>query len=239
LATIRLRRITATIVALLALAASTAGPASATGIRVEGPRATVYQSNVKPFVGTLRDNQGNPHTTTKRTALGALVRAARAKPFPLNLGWFDNFGGGWAGFYLQSVNGVTPPTSAFWATKVDRVLTTVGAGAATVTSSDNVLVYYTTFDPATFETLPTLGIGASTYHPVVGKPLRITVNQADDLGHVTPTPRAWVWVNGVGVQTDENGRATVRLGKPRLFGIRATKQGTIRSRTLWVRATSS
>jgi len=238
LATIRLRHIVAALAAIAALAAATAGPATAAGIRVEGPRGTVFQGTVRPFVGTLRDTDGTAHTTKQSTALGALVTASRTRPFPLTLSWFDCCGGGWAGFFVKSVNGVLPPPTAFWAVKVDQKLLGVGAGAWPVTASSRVLVYYSTFD-AQGHTQPTLGINLSDGHVAVGQPVTVTVNQFDDAGSSMPAAGAWIWVNGVGTQVDATGHAVIRLGKPGLYAIRATKQGTIRSRTVWVRAVSS
>jgi len=75
LATIRLRRIITASAVTVALAATMASPALAAGIRVEGPKATIYQGTVRPAMGSLRDNTGAVHTTTKRTALGALQRS--------------------------------------------------------------------------------------------------------------------------------------------------------------------
>jgi len=238
LATIRLRRIITASAVTVALAATMASPALAAGIRVEGPKATIYQGTVRPATGSLRDNTGAVHTTTKHTALGALVRASRLKPFPLKLGWFDTFGGGWTGFYLLSINRITPPDTAGWFTKVNQKLLGVGSGAKTVGPGDRVLVYYSTFD-SEFATNPTLGIGASDRTPTVGEKVTIDVAQFNDLGTRSAAANAWVWVNGVGTKTDATGHATIRLGKPGRYAVRATKQGTIRSRTVWVRASTS
>ena len=213
---------------LLALLAAT--PALATSLRVEAPRHTLFQGNVTPFVGTL---QG--HTTTKTTALGALVAGARRKPFSLGLGWSDSFGGGWNGFFVTSIAGISPPPTAFWALKVNQTLAAVGFGAAPVTSSSHVLVYYTTFDPETFATQPTLGLNASAGHVTAGSRVTFAVQSYDDAGTPTPAAGAWVWVNGVASQADATGHVTVRLATG-LYQVRSTMPGAIRSRTLWVRA---
>src|SRR5207248_2161854 len=81
-----------TVIAMLAAVAAlgaAAPPALAAKLRVEGPAHTVFQGRAKPLVGTL---QG--HTTRKSTALGALVRAARRKPFQLGPSWYDGTGDG-------------------------------------------------------------------------------------------------------------------------------------------------
>ena len=213
---------------LLALLAAT--PALATNLRVEAPRRTLFQGNVTPFIGTL---QG--HTTTKATALGALVAGARLKPFSLGLGWSDSFGGAWNGFYVTSIDAITPPPTAFWALKINQTLAAVGFGAAPVTSSSRVLVYYTTFDPETFATQPTLGLNASASHITAGGRITFTVQSYDDAGTPAPAAGAWVWVNGVASQADATGRVTVRLAAG-IYQVRAATHGAIRSRTLWVRA---
>jgi len=241
LANHRLRATAAVIAALIALAIGAAPAAARTPIRVENSKATLFQGSVTPVTGTLKDNTGASHTTAKSTALGALVAASRgANRFTLDLGWFDGLGGGWAGFYLAGVNGVTPPSNAFWALKVNQKLASVGLGTQTVGDKANVLVYYTTTDPVTFATEPTLGIGISSPTVEPGGRVTITVSQYDDAGNKSAAAGAWILVNGQQrVQTGMTGVATVRLAKSGQYRIKATKAGTIRSRKLWVTAASS
>jgi hypothetical protein len=241
LANHRLRATAAVIAALIALAIGAAPAAARTPIRVENSKATLFQGSVTPVTGTLKDNTGASHTTAKSTALGALVAASRgANPFTLDLGWFDGLGGGWAGFYLAGVNGVTPPSNAFWALKVNQKLASVGLGTQTVGDKASVLVYYTTTDPVTFATEPTLGIGVSSPTVEPGGRVTITVSQYDDAGNKSAAAGAWILVNGQQrVQTGMTGVATVRLAKSGQYRIKATKAGTIRSRKLWVTAASS
>ena len=237
----RLRATAAVIAALIALVISAAPAVAQTPIRVENSKSTLFQGSVTPVTGTLKDNTGASHTTAKSTALGALVAASRgANPFALDLGWFDGLGGGWAGFYLAGVNGVTPPSNAFWALKVNQKLASVGLGTQTVGDKANVLVYYTTTDPVTFATEPTLGIGISSPTVEPGGRVTITVSQYDDAGNKSAAAGAWILVNGQQrVQTGMTGVATVRLAKSGQYRIKATKAGTIRSRKLWVTAASS
>jgi len=230
--------IAATVLATLALLIS-AAVARATTVRVEGPRGTVYQGAVTPFVGTLKDQDGVSHTTKQMTALGGLVAASRSKPFQLGLIWSDSFGGAWAGFYINEVNHVTPPPTAFWAVKVNEKLTSVGAGSVVVTPKSNVLVYYTTYDPTTFATQKTLWITASASSVTVGSPVTIAVRAYDDAGTATPATNAWVWVNGVGLKTNGKGVVVTRLGQPGTFSVRSTAPNEIRSQTLWIHAASS
>jgi hypothetical protein len=226
----RLRRTIVTLVALLAVAAASAPSAVATSLRVEAPTHTVFQGRVKPFVGTLKG-----HTTTKKTALGALVTAARRTPFAVGLKWSDAFGGAWNGFYLTSIAHITPPSTAFWALKVNQKLSPRGIGSTRVGRHDKVLFYYTTFDPGTFATQPTLGLSASSRHPAGRARVTFTVRAYDDSGAATAAAGAWVWVNGVGTQADGTGTVSLRLAKGR-YHVHATCQGDIRSRWLWVRA---
>jgi hypothetical protein len=230
LAANRLRRITATIVALLALAGASVPAALATSLRVEGPTHQVFQGRVRPFVGTLKG-----HTTTKKTALGALVTAARRVPFAIRLKWYDSFGGAWDGFFLTSVIGVPPTNTAYWAVKVNQKLTTDGIGKTLVDRNDKVLVYYSALDPDTFATQPTLGLSASTKHTDAGSRVTFTVKAFDDAGTATPAAGAWVWVNGAATHADANGHVTVRLAAGR-YHVHATSPGDIRSGWLWVHA---
>jgi hypothetical protein len=230
LAIVRFRQLLAALAVTLSMALLSAGPAIAATIRVEAPKATVFQGSVTPFKGTL---QG--HTTKKSTALGALVTASRTKPFTIGLDYDDQFGAGWAGFFLSSIAGIPGTSSAFWAVKVDQTLTQVGIGSAVVTPSSKVLVYYTTFDPVTFATKPTLGLTTSDRTVGKGGSVTFTVKSYDDAGTPTAAANAWVWVNGVASQADAGGQVTVRLSEGR-YEVRATKPGTIRSKTLWVRA---
>jgi hypothetical protein len=241
LANHRLRATAAVIAAVIVLAISAAPAAAQTPIRVENSKATLFQGSVTPVTGTLKDNTGASHTTSKSTALGALLAAARGtNPFTLDLGWFDGLGGGWAGFFLAGVNGTTPPSNAYWALKVNQKVTSLGLGSQTVGDKANVLVYYTTTDPVTFATEPTLGIGTNASTVAAGARVTITVSQYDDAGNKSAAAGAWILVNGTQrVQTGMTGVATVRLAKPGQFRIKATKAGTIRSRKLWITATSS
>ena len=172
----RLRLIIATLAALL-VPAGLAGPALAAHIRVEGKSHSIFQGNARPFVGTLRG-----HTTTKQTALGSLVTASRKQPFALRLTWSDCCGGAWNGFFVSSIDHVTPPVTAFWAFKLNQQLAGSGLGSTRVTRDSHVLVYYTTFDPKTGATEPTLGITASTRRPPLNGRVTFTVSSYDDAG---------------------------------------------------------
>jgi hypothetical protein len=225
----RLRLIIATLAALL-VPAALAGPALAAHVRVEGKSQSVFQGNAKPFVGTL---QG--HTTTKQTALGALVKASRKHPFALGLTWSDCCGGAWSGFFVSSIAHVRPPSTAFWAFKLNHRLAHHGLGSVRVTRDSHVLVYYTTFDPDTGATEPTLGITASRRRPPANGRVTFRVSSYDDAGTATPASGARVRVNGVPHAVGANGTVTLRFPRG-TSSVRAVEPGAIRSQKLWVHA---
>jgi len=225
----RLRPVIAALAALVLFALS-AAPAMAAHLRVEGPKTSLWQAPTKPFVGTIKG-----HTTTKQTALGSLITASRKKPFQLGLSWSDCCGGGWSGFFVSSIDHVTPPSTAFWAFKLNNVVAESGLGSTVVTKDSNVLVYYTTFDPNTFATEPTLDLTASTHKPAVGKPVTFTVTQYDDAGTASAASGASVWLNGTAHHVGTDGKLTFRFTRGR-FSARATEPGAIRSQRLWVSA---
>ena len=226
----RLRLIIATLAALL-VPAALAGPALAAHVRVEGKSHSIFQGNARPFVGTLRG-----HTTTKRTALGSLVTASRKQPFALGLTWSDCCGGAWNGFFVSSIDHVTPPVTAFWAFKLNQKLAGSGLGSTRVTRKGHVLVYYTTFDPETGATQPTLGITASTRKPPVNGRVTFRVRSYDDAGTATPAADAQVRVNGVPHDVSASGTVTLRFARG-TSSVRAVEPGiAIRSQKLWVHA---
>ena len=225
----RLRLIIATLAALL-VPAALAGPALAAHIRVEGKSHSIFQGNARPFVGTLRG-----HTTTKQTALGSLVTASRRQPFALGLTWSDCCGGAWKGFFVSSIDHVKPPVTAFWAFKLNQKLAGGGLGSTRVTHDSHVLVYYTTFDPETGATQPTLGITASTRRPAANGRVAFTVSSYDDAGTATPAADARVRVNGVPHHVNAGGTLTLRFARG-TFSVRAVEPGAIRSQKLWVHA---
>jgi hypothetical protein len=225
----RLRLITVALVALL-LSAALAAPALAASVRVEGRSHTIFQGHAKPFVGTL---QG--HTTTKQTALGSLVTASRKKPFQLGLTWNDCCGGGWAGFFVSSINHVTPPSNAFWAFKLGNAFASNGLGSTGVTSGSRILVYYTTIDPITGATEPTLGITASTLTPAPGSNVTFTVKAYDEAGTPTPAAGARVHVGATVYDANANGKVTVKASSG-TFSVWASRVANIRSQRLSVRA---
>ena len=78
---------------------------------------------------------------------------------------------------------MTPADNAFWAFKIGQTACQHGLGStARHRARSRMLVYYTTFDPMTGATEPTLGISASTLTPAPGSNVTFTVKAYDDAG---------------------------------------------------------
>ena len=197
-------------------------------VRVEGPAATITQSDPVPLTGTFAG-----HQLSTPTALGALLKAGRVHHFRVGLQWFDC-----CGFFVGSIAGVPGDSTHFWAFKVGQKLSSIGAGAIPATPGLSVLFYYTTFDPNTGATQPTLGLNGRTT-ATVGAPETFTIRSFDDAGTPAAARGAWLHVGGLAVHADATGHVTVEFGHAGVFAVRATESGAIRSRTIWVHVGSS
>jgi hypothetical protein len=234
LARIRLHHLATAVVLWAALGLGAAQTASAAGpvhvkVRVEGPTATITQSHPVPITGTFAG-----HQLSGPTALGALLAAGRQHHFPVALQWFDC-----CGFFVNSIAGVPGDATHFWAFKVGHTLSAVGAASVKATPGLSVLFYYTTFDPNTGATKPTLGLSSGRKSVPRGGTATFTVSSWDDAGHGSPAGGAWVNVGGIATHADSTGRLTVRFTHTGTFPVRATLSGAIRSRTIWVHVASS
>ena len=226
MATIRRHHLAALAAALFAFGAAPAGATAAThvNLRVEGPAHTIVASNPQAFVG-----QVNGHNLARPTVLGGLITATSNHDIPLDLQWFDC-----CGFFVNSIDGVAADATHYWAFKIGRRLAALGAGE-TPASDRRILFYYTSFDPVTFETQPTLNLTSTPRAIGHGGQVRFTVTGYDDFGNGTREAGARVWEQGriVG-RTDADGRATLTFPRAGAYPVRATFAGTIRSQRLWV-----
>jgi hypothetical protein len=232
LARIRLHHLVTAVVlwAALGLGATQVAAAAApvhVKVRVEGPAATVTQSHPVPITGTF-----SGHQLSSPTALGALLAAGRQHHFPIALQWFDC-----CGFFVNSIAGVPGDATHFWAFKVGHALSSIGAGAIPATRGLSVLFYYTTFDPNTGATEPTLGLSGPK-DVTRGGTATFVVSSWNDAGHGSPAGGAWVSVGGIATRADATGRLTVQFTRTGTYPVRATRAGTIRSRTIWVHVLS-
>ena len=92
-----------------------------------------------------------------------MTAVAAGRPFALDLGWSDSFGGAWNGFFVEqhrrhhaAAHGILGVQDRPEAERHQ------GLGSTPVNAlSAGCCVYYTTFDPVTFATEPTLGISAA------------------------------------------------------------------------------
>jgi hypothetical protein len=208
--------------------AQTAAAAVHVHVRVEGPTATVSQSDPVPITGTFA---GHPLPTP--TALGALLAAGRGHHFHVALQWFDC-----CGFFVNSIAGVSGDATHFWAFKVGHTLSSIGAASVPATAGLHVLYYYTTFNPTTGATEPTLGLdGAKTVSR--GGTVTFNVRSWNDAGASKAAAGALVSIGGIAVRSDSTGHLTVQFSRAGTFPVRATLAGTIRSRTLWVHVLGS
>jgi len=228
LATIRRHHHPVAIMAILLVlvaAPATAGAAVHVNLRVEGPTSTVVASRPVPFVGTVKG-----HSLAQPTALGALITATRNHGVPLGLQWFDC-----CGFFVNSIDGVAGNATHYWAFKVDNVLAPNGAGQTPAVAGQRVLFYYTSFDPVTFATEPTLGITATTRAVHRFGKVRFRVTAYDDAGAGTAVVGANLWRQGrIVAHTNAKGKATLKFRKRGTYPVRATSAGKIRSQRLWI-----
>ena len=227
----RLRLIIAALAALL-VPAALAGPALAAHVRVEGKSKSIFQGNARPFVGTLKGPYDHEADGAGLAGDGLAHAAVRAGPDLERL----------LRRRLEAASSCrrSPtsrrPVTAFWAFKLNQKLTSSGLGSTRVTRDSHVLVYYTTFDPATGATQPTLGITASTKRPPAANG-RVTfrVSSYDDAGTATPAAGAFIRVNGVPHTVNANGAVRLRFARG-TSTVRAFEPGAIRSQKLWVHA---
>jgi hypothetical protein len=233
LASTRPTHLAAVLAVLAMIALGAAQPAAAAApvhvkVRVEGPDSTITQAHPAPLTGTFAG-----HQLSTPTALGALLKAGRVHHFKVGLDWFDC-----CGFFVNSVAGIPGDSTHFWAFKVSQKLSSIGAGAVPATPGLSVLFYYTTFDPATGATEPTLGLSGHTT-ATVGTAQTFTISSFNDAGKATAASKAWLSVGGIATHADSTGHVTVQFGHTGTFAVRATETGAIRSRTIWVHVSSS
>lgn len=229
----RPKHLAAALAVLATIALGAAQPAAAAApvhvkVRVEGPTSTITQSDPAALTGTFAG-----HQLSTPTVLGALLKAGRVQHFKVGLQWFDC-----CGLFVNSIAGIPGDSTHFWALKVAQKLASVGAGAIPATPGLSVLFYYTTFDPNTGATEPTLGLNGRTT-ATVDTPQTFTVRSFDDAGKATPASGAWLHVGAIAVHADATGHVTVEFGHAGVFAVRATRSGAIRSRTIWVHVSSS
>jgi hypothetical protein len=227
LATIRRHHLAAALLTLLAfvMAPASAGAAIHVKLRVEGPARTVVASRPVPFVGTVKG-----HALAQPTVLGALITATKNHDIALGLQWFDC-----CGFFVNSIDGVPGDATHFWAVKVGHALAPLGAGSTPAVAGQKVLFYYTSFDPVTFATEPTLSLSASKQILHHRGKVTFRVTGYDDAGAGTAVAGANIWRKGrIVAHTNAKGKATLRFHRRGTYPVRATSAGKIRSQRLWI-----
>ena len=137
---------------------------------------------------------------------------------------------------MSSIAHVTPPSTAYWAFKLNQKLASSGLGSTRVTRDSHVLVYYTTFDPETGATQPTLGITASTKRSrrrTAGSPSGSAPTTMR--GRPRPPPAPSCGSTAFPTHVNANGAVTLRFARG-TSSVRAVEPGAIRSQKLWVHA---
>ena len=113
----------------------------------------------------------------------------------------------------------------------------IGAGAVTATPGLSVLFYYTTFDPDTGATEPTLGISPANRTIARGGTITFTVTLVQRRRPPLRGRRRLGERGGIATRANSTGHLTVQFTHTGTFPVRATLAGAIRSRTVWVRVT--
>ena len=193
-------------------------------------RPPCSRATVTPFTGTLKDNTGIAIRRSQSTAWARWSPASRdANPFTLDAAAGST---AWAaagtGSSSPSINGDgglrrTPSGRS----RSTRSWPSASAPQTVGRRRPDVLVYYTTFDPITFATEPTLGHQRRTHRrsPPAAR-LTVTVSQYDDAGNMSTRGAAHgSWSTGARRVQTGMPRAGARCGSPSpgQFRVQATK----------------
>lgn len=202
-----------------------AGPATVT-VRVEGAAETKLLPTTVTTTTTPVVKDGNPaHSCAGTTAAGALELATQ---------------GHWAGawdesfkYFVNEIEGedLTHSASEYWSFWLNNKPATEGICFGELASGASIL-----FFPECFSECPTppnpLGIEAPATAEV-GKPVKVTVTSyANASGNPTQASGAAVAYEGVTVDTDSEGHATLTLSHAGSQILRVTAPGSIRTEAI-------
>lgn len=210
---------------------STAHAAERVHLRIEGAKHTLWAGPVMVGTHTLVDSDGGTHTLTGK-ALCTVDEAARLRAFSYTLRDTS------LGLYLAEMAGeseITAPPYPGWLYRVNGAFPLtgdgvfVGAGEYDVKEGDEVLWYYGTFD-----TSPVAVELASRAIPIRGT-LTVRVKQLDAFGAPSELGGAIVHIGSTVATADAAGEVTQTMTAPGTFGVRAEKEGFVRSGITYVR----
>lgn len=202
-----------------------AGPATVT-VRVEGAAETKLPPTTVTTTTTPVVKDGNPaHSCAGTTAAGALELATGG-----------NWGGKWytgLDYAVESIEGedLSLSSSSYWTFWLDNKLAPEGVCEAELSPGDSIL-----FFPECFGECPTppnpLGIEAPATAEV-GKPVKVIVTSyANASGNPSPASGAAVAYEGVTVDTDAEGHATLTLAHAGSQILRVTAPKSIRTEAI-------
>lgn len=113
---------------------------SSSGVEVEvnitNLDQTIWQGKVAVDTTTFLDSKGDSHTIDHPTALGALVEASKAGGFPVEIA------NSAYGYYVVSINNISPQGWDGWSYKVNGESPWVGMGDQNIKNGDQVAIYY-------------------------------------------------------------------------------------------------
>lgn len=172
-------------------------------------KASLKASPAADCFGAGTGGSGKPLAIRPNTALGLLARAAQSTPTlrPLRITDAFDFGLGICGIGSSTAGG-----SASWYLKVNHKALAVGGDAATIRPGDEVLWALAVTEPPSFAYPDELALTAPR-SVTAGKPFTVRVFAYDEKGR--RRPQAGATVTGATGPTGADGRATVRLTKPR------------------------
>jgi len=154
----------------------------------------LWQGNVAVDTTEFVDNSGNSHKIDHPTVLGALVEAGKAGGLPIEIASSAY------GFYVVSIDGISPQGWDGWNYKVNGESPFVGMGDFEISDGDNIVVYYSIW-PWKLE--------ADKTSVKVGEEVTFTAYHYDSSsGQWQISPDTTVMIGDKEYQTDQNGTVT-------------------------------
>ncbi|KAF5374444.1 hypothetical protein D9615_009101 [Tricholomella constricta] len=207
-----------------ALAAPTSNVGTAVNLRIEGDTGTIFEGpvftqghDVETASGGTHHCDGtnlNANPAPGPTATSALDDAAKLQGFAWDGTYFAEFDD----FFITSIAGVTQTQTQFWGYFVNFHLPDVGGCQQQVNLLDEVLF---AFDPFGKPALKLSGEHVAR----VGEPVTLTVTDGQN-----GDPIAGASVDGQ--TTDAAGQVSVTFTSAGVKGLKAEKEGTVRSNRL-------
>ncbi|KAJ7592624.1 hypothetical protein C8J56DRAFT_929070 [Mycena floridula] len=194
-------------------------------LRIEGRDKTIFEGpistrghNVTTPSGGSHHCDGTNNGASKEpgpTCTSALDDASRIGYFP----WDATFSAQFDDYFITSIGDSSQTSTQFWGLLLNWEFTPVGGCQERVNKGDEILWAFDAFSAVDFLKLE----GPATAK--VGKPLTLTVTDGS----------TGALIEGADVNegvSDSNGRVTIIFGKVGTHGVKAQKEGSIRSNQL-------